>query len=165
MNSKRGKVLGEQFIEDIMARNGYEIYHPQKHTARAQLEKYASASHIVCVDGSALHMAAYAVNSDYRIAMIARRQSTILPRIIAQIKIFSGAEALMLDALKGCWEAKGSNRINYSSIGDLDFDRLIDLLEKPVSSPRKLINPMIGSGRFLPQKKRIWRRRWIMSLL
>lgn len=120
----RGGILGERVIESVLASNGYEIFHPQRHSAREQLAKYAAARQIVALDGSALHMAAYAMQADCRVGMIARRRSAILPRLANQMTRFSGAQVEVLDCLVACWVKAGSTRIDYSSIGELDLGSL-----------------------------------------
>ena len=125
LQDNRGRILGEAIVESVMASNGYEIFHPQRHSAREQLARYAAARQIVALDGSALHMAAYAMQQDCRVGMIARRRSAILPRLAKQMTRFSGAQVQTFDCLVACWVKAGSTRIDYSSIGEVDLVSLL----------------------------------------
>jgi Glycosyltransferase 61 len=131
LNDNRGGIFGEAEIEAVLAEDGYEIFHPQRHSQREQLERYAAARMIIGLDGSALHMAAYALRPEARVAMIARRRSAILPRLADQLRGFSGATVDIVDCLTACWVKEGGTRIDYASIGELDmaalFQRLVDL--------------------------------------
>jgi capsular polysaccharide biosynthesis protein len=129
LQDSRGRILGEAIVESVLAANGYEIFHPQRHSARAQLARYAAARQIVALDGSALHMAAYAMRPDCQVGMIARRRSAILPRLADQMTRFSGARVKTFDCLVACWVKAGSTRIDYSSIGEVDLARLFAALQ------------------------------------
>ncbi len=129
LSDHKGGILGETLIEEVLSSQGYEVFHPQRHSAREQLARYAAARQIVALDGSALHMAAYALRPDCRVAMIARRRSAIIPRLADQLTRFSGAQVQTLDCLVACWVKPGSTRIDYSSIGEVDMARLFAELQ------------------------------------
>jgi hypothetical protein len=152
LNDNRGGILGETIIEEVLASNGYEIFHPQRHSARVQLARYAAARQILALDGSALHMAAYAVQPDCRIGMIARRRSDILPRLANQLKLFSGADVRTLDCLVANWVKAGSTRIDYSSIGEVDLVALFARMQaegfiETVPDSIAMTPEAIGAGR------------------
>lgn len=158
LGDNRGGILDETVIEQVLAANGYEIFHPQRHSARAQLAKYAAARQIVALDGSALHMAAYAARPDCHIGMIARRRSAILPRLADQIRRFSGASVEVIDCLVACWVKAGSTRIDYSSIGEVDLARLFARLDGdgfidslPETLPGTLAGETGGAGLSVPK--------------
>ncbi len=131
LNDNRGGIFGEAEIEAVLAEDGYEIFHPQRHSYREQLERYAAARQIIALDGSALHMAAYALRPDAHVAIIARRRSPILARLADQLVRFSGATVDVVDCLTACWVKEGTTRIDYASIGEVDmpalFQRLVAL--------------------------------------
>ncbi len=126
----RGGILFEQAVEEVMAANGYEIFHPQRHPARTQLARYAAARQLVALDGSALHMAAYALREGSSVAMIARRRSFILPRLANQLTVFAGATVRTMDCLRACWVKEGTTRVDYSSVGEVDLDALFAQLRQ-----------------------------------
>ena len=128
LNDNRGGIFGEAEIEAVLAEDGYEIFHPQRHSYNDQLARYAAARQIIGLDGSALHMAAYALRPDARLAMIARRRSPILDRLADQLVRFSGASVTVVDCLTACWIKEGTTRIDYSSIGEVDMPALLQRL-------------------------------------
>lgn len=125
---KRGGIFGETRIEALMAANGYEIFHPQRHPIPEQLARYAAARELVALDGSALHMAAYALRPGARIGMILRRRAGLLEGLVRQVELFAGAEVVQLDALRASWVDAGAKRVDFRSIGELDFPRLAQAL-------------------------------------
>ncbi len=131
LNDNRGGIFGEAEIEAVLAEDGYEIFHPQRHSHREQLERYAAARQIIALDGSALHMAAYALRPDAHVAIVARRRSPILARLADQLVRFSGASVDVVDCLTACWVKEDGTRIDYASIGEVDmpalFQRLVAL--------------------------------------
>jgi capsular polysaccharide biosynthesis protein len=139
LNDNRGGIFGEAEIEAVLAEAGYEIFHPQRHSYREQLARYAAARQIIGLDGSALHMAAYALQPEAQVAIIARRRSPILARLADQLVRFSGASVEVLDCLTACWVKEGGTRIDYASIGEVDmpalFQRLIALGFIPAGLP------------------------------
>lgn len=96
---KRGGVFGEERIEALMAENGFEIYHPQQHTIPEQLAVYRAARQVVSLDGSALHLVA-----------------------------FAEADVHLIDGLRGSWVDEGARRVDFRSIGEVDLPRVRDLL-------------------------------------
>lgn len=121
---RTGGVLGEERIEALLEANGFEIFHPQRHPMEVQLARYAAARELIAVDGSALHLAALALQPGARVGLIARRRGTILSGLARQIEVFSGAEVHVLDALRTNWVAESRGRIDCCAIGELDFPRL-----------------------------------------
>jgi glycosyl transferase family 61 len=127
---KRGGVFGEDRIEALMEANGYTIFHPQLHSAAEQLAHYRAAREIVCLDGSALHMAAYAIRPRTRIGMILRRRAGLLDGLVSQLKVFADAEVHSIDALRNSWVDEAARRVDFRSIGELDLPRLQAILKE-----------------------------------
>jgi len=121
---KRGGIFGETRIEEILTANGFTIFHPQKHSARVQLAHYRVAKEVVSLDGSALHMAAYALRPDARVGMIMRRHTALLDGLAKQIELFSGAKVFSFDALRADWIDEKVKRVDFRSLGELDFVKL-----------------------------------------
>jgi len=138
----RGGVVAETRIEELMITNGYAVFHPQKHSIPEQLARYKAARKLVALDGSALHMAAYALKPDAQVGMILRRQMGLLDKLAQQIELFSGATVNKLDALCASWIDPDAKRVDFRSIGELDFDLLqAQLTEKGFIAP----SPPIGN--------------------
>lgn len=121
LSHKRGGIFGERALEDYLTTQGYTIFHPQQHSAAEQLARYRAAREIISLDGSPLHFAAFAVNSDARVAIIKRRISDIPEKMAAHITRFSGADVTVIDAIKDMWVNEGKQRIDYSAYGHLDL--------------------------------------------
>jgi len=125
---KRGGIFGEELVEELMQANGYTVFHPQHHGAAVQLAHYRAAEEIVALDGSALHMAAYAIRPGTRVGIIFRRRADFLEGLVRQLKVFADAEVYGFDALRNCWIGQDARRVDYASIGEWDMPRLFKML-------------------------------------
>ena len=143
----RGGVFGEELIEDVMKANGYAIFHPQQHSIREQLARYRAARQLVALDGSALHMAAYALEPGARVGMILRRHSNLLDGLAQQIALFAQAEVTQIDALQASWVDKDAKRVDFRSVGELDFAPLFDQLAQSgfIASPKQVPCPDVAA--------------------
>lgn len=127
---KRGGVFAEARIEALMQANGYTIFHPQLHSPSEQLAHYRAAREIVCLDGSALHMAAYVLQPGARIGMIMRRHAGLLDGLVRQLQVFADAQVHAFDALRASWIDADARRVDFRSIGELDLPRLQTMLQQ-----------------------------------
>jgi hypothetical protein len=50
-----GNYLGEKFIESMLEKNGFSIFHPEKHSLLEQMETYHQAKTVIFGEGSACH--------------------------------------------------------------------------------------------------------------
>ena len=120
---QRGGLLGEELIEEYLAAEGYEIFHPQKHDFETQLAAYKSADLIVSPDGSPLHMAALVAKPEAKVAVIARRPD-VAAQFTLQFRAFCGIETVTVDALRCHWIPENNARPSRLSYGELDFSAL-----------------------------------------
>jgi hypothetical protein len=125
---QRGGVFGEELIEVLMTANGYHVYYPEQHDIPAQLATYRAARKVVALDGSALHMAAYALPDGAEVAMIRRRSSGPLDAITMHLSAFADARVQEVSVLRDDWVADDHGRVDYRSIGELDLAALEDRL-------------------------------------
>jgi len=87
------RVHDEDRIEVLLARAGYEIFHPQDHGIEQQLARYMAASTVVGGDGSAFHLAAFAMPRGARVGLIQRRhRPKVFDAFTAQMRAFAGAQ-------------------------------------------------------------------------
>lgn len=128
LNDTRGGVFGEKLIEAFMVANGYEIFHPQQHSAAEQLARYRAARYLVSLDGSALHFAAYALQPGAKVAIIKRRKSDIPDNISLQLGRFADAEVDLIEVIKRMWVKAGTRHIDHRSFGELDLAQLSGML-------------------------------------
>ncbi|MCF1708453.1 glycosyltransferase family 61 protein [Tabrizicola sp. J26] len=120
----RGGVLGETVIEENLARQGFEIFHPEKHPFEVQIARYKAARQIVGLDGSALHLAGFVAAPETRVAIILRRSKANVGDYQRQFRSFCGIELDVLDMISRDWVSIEVKRSDYRSIGELDFARL-----------------------------------------
>ena len=117
----RGSILGEQYLEDRLADEGYTIFHPQQHPIDVQVAHYKAARRIVATDGSALHLLAMVGRKDQDIAVIARRQSSAVDFLVRHIEHFTGSRPTYLTELKRNWYPEGRKQVKRLSVGELDL--------------------------------------------
>ena len=123
LGPKRGKLIGEERIEEELARQGYEIFHPQKHDMRTQLARYKAATHVVAAEGSALHVFAFIGRPDQKVALIPRRRSGATKHIVSHLAHFTGSDPTVLKVLREVWQPHWSKRKRLS-IGEVDMGLL-----------------------------------------
>jgi len=85
-------VHDETRIEDLLRRAGYDIYHPERHGIEDQLARYMAAGTVIGGDGSAFHLAGFAMPRGARVGLIQRRhRPKVFDAFIAQLEAFAGA--------------------------------------------------------------------------
>lgn len=92
------RVDREEEIEAMMEDAGYFVFHPQDHHFEVQLGVIRSARVIVGSDGSAFHLAPFAMRSDARAAIFMRRnRPEMLKRLSHQMQSFAGPTPVLID--------------------------------------------------------------------
>ncbi|MEM8774169.1 MAG: glycosyltransferase family 61 protein [Pseudomonadota bacterium] len=95
------KVDKEAEIERVMHDAGYEIFHPQEHSLRVQCARYMAASHIVGADGSAFHLAPFAMRAGTKVGVFQRRfRSVAMDALERQITAFCDVELTRVNPLE-----------------------------------------------------------------
>ncbi len=120
---QRGGILGEKRLEELLAAQGYQAFHPQSHSFAEQFARYKAATHIIALDGSPLHMAALVVDPTAKVAVIARRPG-IAEAFRDQFKAFADIDATIHNYLTGNWVPEADNRASRVSFGEIDFAAL-----------------------------------------
>ncbi|MEM7268241.1 MAG: FkbM family methyltransferase [Pseudomonadota bacterium] len=128
--ARRGGVIGEVLIEERLAADGYDIFHPQKADFIEQIARYKAARQIVALDGSALHLLAMVVTPEQQIAMIRRRSSAVSNGIVLHLESFAGKPPLVIDAISNNWIRSDRKRVDRFSLGELDFPAIGAALHK-----------------------------------
>lgn len=121
---QRGSILGETVLEGYLQAEGYEPFHPQKHSFEDQIAAYKAATHIIGVDCSPLHLLALVGNKEQTVAVIARRDGDLDQIFARQINAFQGAEAFAINHLTRNWIEDHANRPSRTSWGEVDFAEL-----------------------------------------
>ncbi|MEM9210829.1 MAG: glycosyltransferase 61 family protein [Pseudomonadota bacterium] len=126
----KGGVIAEEAIEAEMAKNGYEIFHPQRYSLDVQLARYKAAKKIVGLDGSAFHLAGFALRPDQDVAMIKRRSSTAAMHIVSQLHGASGKAPPLIDVIDYDWIVESRGRADRFSIGQINMPALGRILDE-----------------------------------
>lgn len=127
--ANRGGILGETVIEANLARAGFEIFHPERHPVEVQIARYKAARTVVALDGSALHLAAYVLQREARVAMILRRSSANVADYLLQYRSFLGITPDVVNVIRFDWISGDSTRADFRSVGELDFAALFTQLK------------------------------------
>lgn len=88
-------LMFEDRIEALLAAAGYHIFHPERASLAEQIATYRGASRIIGIDGSAMHLVAFAARPGARVAVLGRRPF-FAEAMASQISHFSGAVATAL---------------------------------------------------------------------
>ncbi len=128
LRPERGGVLGEPLIEAALSEAGFEVFYPERHPVAVQIARYKAARQIVALDGSALHLAAFVVQPQTRVAMILRRSRANTADYLLQFQSFAGITPACIDAVCTDWVSGNANRADFQSVGELNFARLFDQL-------------------------------------
>ncbi|MEQ9258320.1 MAG: glycosyltransferase family 61 protein [Roseovarius sp.] len=87
------RVHDEKKIEALLERAGYEIFHPEKFSIAEQLERYMAARVVIGGDGSAFHLAPFAMPEGVKVGLIQRRhRPKVYTAFLAQLDAFTKAE-------------------------------------------------------------------------
>lgn len=126
LGAHKGGLLFEDRLEAALAEEGYHIFHPQDHPLEAQIALYRGARRIIGVDGSAMHLVAFAADPRARVAILARRDH-FAPALAAQVAAFSGASAVALTSFTRAYapaSALDAGLEWYQALCPTDFPRL-----------------------------------------
>ncbi len=92
-------IIDEDRIERLMKKAGYTVFHPQEHDIAVQCKRYLAAKHVVGFEGSAFHLAAFALQPGTRVALIKRRNShAYVNTFCNQLRAFCGIDPAMIDS-------------------------------------------------------------------
>lgn len=124
MRSVKGHVIGETALEKTFADAGYKIFAPEKYPLEEQLNTYRTATHIVGVEGSAMHLPPFTCAPTTKIAVISRRSSVdqINREFGAQFRGFAGIDPVILDTKCAGWDARQKESLSLQSLTIIDFD-------------------------------------------
>ncbi len=157
----RGALVCEDHIEQLLADQGYEIFHPQEHSLPQQVARYKAADTIIASEGSALHMLAHVLQPHQAVAMLVRRRSKATKYISGHIESFSGRAPLIVEHVKQVWYPEGQRRPRFAR-SELDMRGVqIDLVENgfidrgapwPQPSEETIIESLSSHPRAVPYR-------------
>ena len=129
---RKAHLVGEEYLERTFEAAGYEIYWPEKNSIAEQMKMYQTASTIVAVEGSALHLPPFSCPEGCRFAIISRRstEEKILNEFGTQIEAFVGTKPFVtfdVAATLGAPKTLSSHMLAHSVIDfDSTYSKLID---------------------------------------
>lgn len=125
--------LMEELIEKNLEENGYDIIYPELLTVEEQLSLYASSSHLIFAEGSALHAYALVCSPKQNVYVIWRRGVKGL--FTRQISSFGGSILNNDDCVRFAWipasnELATNPKLKNLKLAQLDFQQLGDSLSR-----------------------------------
>ncbi len=120
---RRGGLLLETRLERHLSAQGYEIFHPQKHSLTQQIARYKAADQILAAEGSALHLLGMVARSDQQIGIVVRRKSGATRSIVRHLHSFAGRAPVVIEAIHQHWMPADGGR-KHMSVAELDFPAL-----------------------------------------
>lgn len=120
----KGGISGEEIINDRMAREGYEVFHPEAHSISEQIARYRAARQIVGFDGSAFHLIAMVARKDQELAVLLRRKRGRSLSLQRHLTHFTKREPLIVNGFTQDHHAGRSN------VADLDLSRMGTVLKR-----------------------------------
>ena len=124
----RGGLIGENILEEHLEAEGYEMFHPQNHSAAEQIAAYKAATHVIAVDCSPLHLLAYVGNESQKVGILTRRSMAFSADFVRQLQAFNKGVAFEVDALTRDWIPGRGLRPSRSSFGEMDFSKVWERL-------------------------------------
>ncbi|WP_244503590.1 glycosyltransferase family 61 protein [Shimia haliotis] len=124
----RGGLICENILEEYLAAEGYEMFHPQNHSAAEQIAAYKAATHIIAVDCSPLHLLAYVGNASQKVGILTRRSMAFSADFVRHLKAFNNGVAFEVDALDRDWIPGRGLRPSRSSFGEMNFEKAWEVL-------------------------------------
>jgi len=115
----------EERIEAMMQAAGYTVFHPEQHDMRVQCQAYRAARVIVGGDGSAFHLAPFALRPETRVGLIQRRARRAPVEAIAnQITAFAPVDLVRLDPLARADDGTPLPPVGRREVQPIDFEDL-----------------------------------------
>lgn len=116
-----GRTACEDHLEDLLRRDGFEIYAPEAHSLAEQTNAYRQAETLVFAEGSAQHFFGLVKRPGQRVAVIQRRPE-IPPLLRNQTTAMNPEPVRYINAIEALhWPP---DRADNRAICQIDFDRL-----------------------------------------
>lgn len=121
--ARRGNLIGETALEQHLEREGYTIYHPQKHDLTHQIATYKAAKQIIAAEGSSLHLLAMVAKPEQKVAIVVRRPSSATAQLEKHLHAFAGITPVTINQLARSWKPLGAAKPRLW-MGELDIPGL-----------------------------------------
>lgn len=110
----KGALICETRLEQHLAEQGYEIFHPQRHDIRVQIARYRAARQVIASEGSAVHMFGLVAQADQSLAVVVRRQSKATRYIERHIRSFAGINPVMVNEVQRTWKPEDKTKPRFA---------------------------------------------------
>lgn len=116
-----GRFACEDHLEEMLRQRGYEIFAPERHDLRTQVDLFQRAGRLIFAEGSALHLYGLVAREGQKVAVIQRRAE--LPQLIAnQMGDRGRAEITVVNAVRDIyWPPRPGD---HYALSILDFDEV-----------------------------------------
>lgn len=137
-----GHLLGEEFIENGMQSEGYQIFRPEEHSLSEQIAAYRGARRIVLSESGSLHMMSIFADPRAKVAIIRRRPQ--MPSAIRSVrKAFATQDIIFIDAIKGFWTPVDNGaRESFRGVAEIDFAAMWHRLARSKFIARAIDKPV-----------------------
>ena len=120
-----GTLCGEKYIENALAAEGYEIFHPQEHPFAVQMDTYRKADLVIFLEGSACHGAELlgrdAINN---CILLSRRGLVKFDRMLGpRVRTYSTFD---LDYLGSIYASRDGRGLAGRSVSMAQWDALVE---------------------------------------
>ncbi len=109
----KGALAYEEYIEGLLEKEGYTVFHPQNHDMSTQIARYKAAKQVVASEGSALHLFGMVARPDQDVAVLVRRRSKATKYIENHLTGFSGRAPLIIDHVIRVWRPEDRSQSRY----------------------------------------------------
>ena len=134
----RGNLIGETELEAHLEKQGYTVFHPEKHNLTDQIAIYKAADQIIAAEGSALHLLAMVAKPHQQVAIVVRRPSNATDQLARHLNSFAGITPLALVQLTRSWKPVGPAKSRLW-MGELNMPALQkDLADAGFIKPSKV---------------------------
>lgn len=134
LGASSGRFACENHLEVLLTKAGFEIYSPERHPIRHQVETFQKAGTLVFAEGSPAHLCGLVRRPGQTVVLIQRRRIAP-PVMLRQLCDRTGEPAVVVDAIAA--EHWPPERGEHLSVATLDFDRLREaLVAADVLGPR-----------------------------
>lgn len=121
-----GGILGEKWLEDNLAKEGYLIFHPEKHSLKEQISFYNGAQSLIFAEGAALHLFALACRPEQKVYIVQRRRNASI--FEWQLSTFGLTPIVGPESPQSYWIPEKSGRTTLFARARIDLSKLSDQL-------------------------------------
>lgn len=133
LGNNEGELVGEEFLERELEKQGYKVIHPQEMSLRDQISAYVGARKIIFAEGSPFHLYALVCSAAQDVFIVRRRRLSVV--FDWQVASFGGPvvkglpciDEFYIPKIDGGSLLRAKAVLNFNALGDqLAFFGFID---------------------------------------